>query len=376
MICQFICEDITLGVQAELDRQTPGGIGPIADSMFMGQKLDMGVTCVTHTLSGTSPIIRQNAETIIAFSLPGENPRLICDTLGATPEQAERIKTLRPGEFVILNPALWEKCVYATFEKPQIHGKLQEGERLHAVEKFLKRIKASAPAPLDVFKPQPPVKTSEKNGQDSIEQKFSSAHIELMIRVGTGIPQPICKIYQGMGFNRTQGRRLAKRLESVGMIIPHTIATGKRGGRLCFCQVTDYGWEILKKMAIFKPRSKTNGEFIHELAARLIESCEKRKSRSVYFEIDVGGKRLDAQSLNKKTGSRTFFNIGATNPAREAENIEAILKLPVMRTSNFVFVARDTKFAKEVTKLLKDKDPSGKLLRGIEIKTIADFVDV
>jgi len=344
--------------------------------MFMGQKYDMGVIYVTHTLSGTSPIIRQNAQTIIVTGLPGESAGLICDTLGVTAEMADRIKTLRPGDFAILNSVLWDKCVYATFEKPQIPSKLQEAERRRVVESFLRKVKAAAPAPLEAFRTVPSVKATESDVAHSVGQKLTSSDIEMLVHASTGSPKPICVIYRLMGFSRAQGRRIAKRLESLGAIVLHAIRTGRRGGRLCFPEVTDFGWQILKDIGISKPPSKTNGTFLHELAARLIEAWERKQSHAVTFEVDVGDKRGDAMSRDRATGAKTIWQIGTSSPAREAGNIEAILKLPVMQISEFVFVARDTKFAKEVTKLLKDKDSTGRLLSRVEMKTIADFVDM
>jgi len=377
MICIYVLEDFTLGVQGQLDTYTPGGVGPTAESMFMGQRYDMGIICVTHTLSGTSQIIRENAETVIAFGLPGENPRLICDTFGATFEQAERIKTLRPGEFVILNPALWDKCVYATFEKPEISGRLDEATRRSAVQEFLKHIKAFPPAPFDAFKKKiPSDAVTENNFISSALSILTSDHIQMLVLIASGIPKPATKLYQQMGLNRTQGRRLAKKLESIGAITPHTYSTGKVGGHLCFFEVTDYGWRILQQKGIFKPKPKTNGGFDHELAVCLIEVSEKRQGNTVRFEVDLFGKRLDIDSFERKTSRRRFYNVGMSDVARESANIIEIMKIPVVRDNEFIFVARDTKFAREVQRILKDKDPTGNILRQVEIKTIADFVDV
>jgi hypothetical protein len=376
MICLYLAEDVTPGVQYQRDWETPGGIAPLAECMFMGQRYDMAVIYVTHTLSGTSPIIRQNAQTIIVTNASGENPRLVCDTLAVTPEQAEKIKTLRPGEFAILNPVLWDKCVYATFEKLQIPGKLQEPERRRAVEKFLAKVKTCAPAPLGTFRPVPSVKTTDSGSLHSVGQKLTSSDIEMLVHAGTGSPKPIGIIYGLMGLSRTQGRRIAKRLEPLGAIVLHAIATGRRGGRLCFAEVTDFGWQILQGKGITKPQAKTNGTFLHELAARLIEVWERKRSRVVIFEVDVGGKRVDAVSMDRTTGAKTIWQIGVTDAAREADSIEAIAELPVMQTSDLVFVARSPKLAKEVARLLKAKDPSGGLLNRVETKMIADFVEM
>jgi hypothetical protein len=375
MIGVHLLEDITPGVQRQKDWQTPGGVAPLAECMFMGQRYAMGTIYVTHVLSSTSPIIRQNAQTIIVTGLPGESPRLICDTLGVTAEMADRIKTLRPGEFAILNPVLWDKCVYATFEKPQIPGKLQEYERRRAVESFLRKVKAAAPAPLNVFRPATLVGTSVEGSYSSVAKTLSSSQMQMLVCIATGILQHICKVYQTMGVSRTQGGRIVKSLELMGAIILYSVSAPRRGGQLSLPLATDYGWQILEKSGFSKPTPKTKGGPLHEATARRIEACEKAQSRKVIFEPDFGGRRPDLGSFDTRTGARTFFNIGLTDPAREPRNIEAILKLPVMQTSKFVFVARDMKFAREVAKLLTDKDPSGKLLTSVEIKTIADFVE-
>ncbi len=346
----------------------------MTECMFMGQRYEMGVIYVTHVLSGTSPIIRQNAQTIIVTSLPGESPRLICDTLGVTAEMADKMKTFRPGEFAILNPALWEKCVYATFDKLQIPGKLDESERRRAVEGFLNRIKACGPAPLSVVRR---LSAGTAGGHDGsgIQHNLTSLQLETLVLIATGIPEPACELYSTKGLSRSQGWRITKGLESFGLIVPHFLSTGKRGGQLCFYDVTDHGWQVLTKMGIARPKALTNGSFIHELAARLIESWEKRRSRIVRFEVTVDNHRLDCESIDKASGEKTFFNIGTTDPVREAANIEEIVELPAVKMRKFVFVARDKEFASEVKKALEAKDPTGKVLGCLELKAIADFVE-
>lgn len=371
----YLLEDITPGVQRKHDWETPGGIAPLAECMFMGQRYEMGTIFATHVLGGTSPIIRQNAQTIIVAGLPGESPRLICDTLGVTAEMADKMKTFRPGEFVILNPVLWDKCVYATFEKPQIPGRLQEPERRRAVERFMAKVKASAPAPLNAFRSATLAGTGVEGSSSPVQKPLSSLEMQMLVCIATGILQHICKVYQTMGISRAQGRRIAKSLELMGAIILYSVSAPRRGGQLSLPLATDYGWQILGKSGFSKPNPKTKGGPLHEATARRIEACEKAQSRKVIFEPDLGSRRPDVGSFDTRTGARTFFNIGLTDPTREARNIEAILKLPVMQTGKFVFVARDTRFAGEVTKLLKDKDPSGQLLSRVEIKAIADFVD-
>jgi hypothetical protein len=373
MMVVFIMEDTTSGVHAQRDWETPGGIAPIAECMFMGQKLDLGVVCVTHTLSGTSPIIRQNVGTFVVCGLPGENPRLICDTLMVTPAQAEKIKTLHPGEFVILNPALGDKCVYATFEEPQMPGRISESEQKKVAARFLGQVKACPPAPLSVFFPKPSSEEGYAQHSRGSDKALSSDQVEMLVGIATGPRRPMCQIYDQMNKSRAQGRRVVKRLESIGAVVLHTIASGRRGGQLLFPEVTDYGWRVLADMRIVRPTPKTGGGFTHELAAALIQRAEARKSRKLAFEIDIGGRRLDVRSTDPVTGEATLFNIGVSDPAREAANIEAILKLPVMQTSKFVFVAKDKEFTQQVRRLLSGQTASKDLLPRVDFKTIADF---
>jgi hypothetical protein len=378
MIYLFILEDITSETHRHRDWETPGGVGPLAQCMFMGQKLGMGVACVSHTLSGLSPIIRQNIRIWLVFGLPGEEPRLICNTLRATTEEADRIKGLMPGEMVLYNPAIIQHPVYAKFEQLQVPGQLEESQRRHMVENFLKKTQTSPPSTLSVFKSIPPTKADTKDKQPLLKLKemLSSPQNEMLVRIATGATEPMCGIYQQMGVSRAQGRRIVKPLISMGLIIIHSLPTGRRGGRLSLPEITDCGWQILVEKGISRPRPKTKGGFMHELAARLIEACEKGQSRTVRFEIDVGGRRLDVESIDNNTGNRTLFNIGITDPKREADNIEAILKLPVIQTSKLIFVAHNKKFAHEVQKILTSKDTTGSLLKQVEMKTIADFVNI
>ena len=129
MMSVFILEDITPGVQTQRDWETPGGLAPITECMFMGQKLDIGVVIVSHTLSGLSPIIRQNVGTWLVTGLPGEDPRIVCNVLGTDSKQADKARTLQPGELVCSNPVLLPKPVYARFLIPAIPGICSEATR-------------------------------------------------------------------------------------------------------------------------------------------------------------------------------------------------------------------------------------------------------
>jgi len=69
MICLFVFDNITVSVHKQRNRETPGGIGPIPETVVMGQALDIGVVVIMQTLSGLSEMIRQNVEVIFVFGV-------------------------------------------------------------------------------------------------------------------------------------------------------------------------------------------------------------------------------------------------------------------------------------------------------------------
>jgi hypothetical protein len=86
----------------------------------------------------------------------------------------------------------------------------------------------------------------------------------------------------------------------------------------------------------------------------------------------MSGVRVDVEWLDN-TGKRTFFNIGVSDPEREAENALRMVQLQSVAGARFVFVARDSAFAKKFQTALKARDPQGRLSGRIEVKLIADF---
>ena len=86
----------------------------------------------------------------------------------------------------------------------------------------------------------------------------------------------------------------------------------------------------------------------------------------------MNGVRADVE-WQDNTGKRTFFNIGVSDPDREAENALRAVQLPAVAGNRFVFVARDSVFAKKFRAALKAKDTDGTLSGRIEVELIADF---
>ena len=373
LFCFFTLDDATAGVTKTRDRESPGGISPIADSMTLGRKLLMGFILVVHCITILSEIIRQNVAAFYVCGLQGENPFIIRDALNISQKQQEAFYGAEPQEFICVNPHLFGKPVYATFEELQIPGECDESMRQLDLEPFLKMVHATPPEPLSTFLPDmcPP---SEPKGTEGPLPKLPDRGMEFMTHAGTGVPAQITKYYSRMGLSTTQGRRIVKRLEELGLIRIHACSTGKRGGQIKLPEVTDAGWAILKRNGLSPSESKTNGDWEHEAAARFLEFKGKTQGDKVSFEIDVDGLRLDVQWLDRKNGHRQFFNIGISRPGHEVDSIEKFFKLPASRDNSFTLVARDVDFAKKVKSILKQRDPKGVLLSRINIKLLTDFI--
>ena len=369
MKCIFGLDDITSSVHKQRDTETPGGMNAIGESMFMGHALDMGVILITHTFSGTSEIARQNSSAFVIFGLPQENPRFVCDMICTDFKQVEKLKTMRQGEVVIFNPLLWPKPVYGTFTLPNIPVTCSEDMRKAVAEVFLGKVTAkkyvSDTANIDsadINIPDNQVQTGDSG--------LSSNQIAFLVAIATGRPKQATKLFEQMGWNRTQARRIINRIESLGVICAHRFSTGRVGGQLCFYEITNNGWGLLSAKGISRPPSLTNGDFEHELAARLLEDFARDNGFEIKFEVDINGLRPDAALIDRKTGRRHFYNIGISREAHEVDSVEKYFAMPISENTPFTLIARDSAFAKKVRDILSERN----ITHNIEIKLITDFV--
>ncbi len=360
----IVLEDATI----LMDEKSLYGVpSPLIPMSFLSRKYRIGFIVVSHNISNSvSPRLLSNLESVFLFGISDEDPRRIQRLLGCSYEQAQMAQTLEPGSFIALIPSFHGKPVFGQFKENKPPRKLSEQERQNIVLQFLKSVKA-----IKYIDRALPAAGQSSVSRDEIKDEpgLKPEEVKQLILAGTCRKLIKTQLYAATGLNRRSGKKISDQLEKKGLIVTHSI------GRLSFIEVTTLGWGILKAKGMEKPIPKTNGGFEHELAVELIEACERAAGRSMDFEMDLLGKRLDAASHDRKSGKRTFYNIGITDPIREAENLIAIAKLPVVKSNELVFVARDKAFASRVTKALKKKGQSGNLLKQINIKTIADFVN-
>jgi hypothetical protein len=110
----FVLDDLTVAIESKREWETAGGTLPLTEEMFMGRGLGAGFIYAAHTFS-ISPKVLENTETMFILGIQGQDPRLIQNVLGTTPEQTEKVRALQPGEFIALVPSFWPKAVYGRF---------------------------------------------------------------------------------------------------------------------------------------------------------------------------------------------------------------------------------------------------------------------
>jgi hypothetical protein len=348
------------------DEKELGGMSPLVPMTFMSRRYNIGFIYCGHSISGSvSQKLISNLESICLFGISGEDPRRIQTLLGCSEDQARMVQLLRPGEYIAMIPSFLGRPIYGQFPYIKPPRKLTEEERQNIIRPFLETVKAVKyiDRGLPVI-----VDSAERSGHDGEIPSVDSEELKFLVLAGTGKRLTKTQLYEQLPVTRRRGKQIFDRLERKGLVRSRSF------GRAEFPEVLDTGWKIIESRG-FKRREEKGGGFEHEVGLDLIEDGEKKQGNCFKREIDLFGKRLDGKSTNPKTGQSTFYNVGVSDPVREAENLVEIVKIPVVQQNKLVFVARDARFANQVQKILKAKDRSGNLLKQVEIKTIADFVD-
>jgi hypothetical protein len=309
----IVLEDATILAD---EKSLHGVPSPLIPMSFLARKYRMGFVVVSHNIStSVSPRLLSNLESVFLFGISDEDPRRIQRLLGCSYEQAQMAQTLEPGSFMTLIPSFHGKPVYGLFSEIKPPRKLSEQERQAIVQPFLQSVKAikyisrGLPAPSA---------SSVSRGEIKGASDLAPEQVKLLALAGTCRRLMKTGLYQVCGLNRRTGKRISDQLENKGLIVKHAI------GRLCFVEVTPLAWAVLEAKGIERPKPKTNGGFEHELAVELIEVWEKGDGRSVDFEVDLSGRRLDVVSHDRQSGKRRFYNVGMTDISREIIALEAI----------------------------------------------------
>ncbi|KXB07621.1 hypothetical protein AKJ51_00705 [candidate division MSBL1 archaeon SCGC-AAA382A20] len=369
----FVWEDATLGMDRSKDRNNPQGTSPLAELSFMGRRYRQECLFVGHHLRSVSPKILSNVHNIFILGLPGENPREISQLLGTDKDQTDLARVLGPGELLALSPSIWPEPVYGTFDRLNLPSRLSDQERQKRIDKFLSKVDARKASGVQTSEGEEK-RGGEKGKTKRQGKEISSEQRKLLLVAATNPERSLTGLYSSSDLSRRKGAKTVKKLEKNGLATRHRFSTGGRGGRVTLLEVTDHGWERLKKMGVDRPDPMTAGGWEHQLGARLIQQEGRKRKFKVDFEVDLGPVQMDVKWRSKQ-GQIQFFNIGISRVPRESKNALKAVQLPAVKEGKFTLVCRDTKFRKKVSKKLKKLDPDGNRTGDIELKIIADFLN-
>lgn len=357
----YIIEDSSiLTDESELSGMT----SPLVHMSFISRIYNQGFIFVGHNISTSfSKKLLGNLESMVIFGI-SEPTRVIQDLLRCSEQQAKVGQAIRPGELLTVMPAFHARTVYARYPYIAPPRKLTESERQDIVGQFLGTVKAIKY--IERGLPAAAVGSRARSAGGAGLPEVNSDELKFLVLAGTGKRLTMTQIYGQLGFSRRRGKQILDSLERKAAI------RSKCFGRTSFPEVLEPGKIIIESKG-FKCRDPKSGGFDHQLGLDLVEESEK--GNVVRREIDLFGKRLDLESRNRITGELKYYQVGVSDPAREAANLIEIAQINVVKNNKLIFVARDAKFAASVREILKSKDQSGYTLSKVDIKTISDYVD-
>ncbi|MCK6464020.1 MAG: ATP-binding protein [Phycisphaerae bacterium] len=330
----LVLDDATIALEEARDREAPGGVSPLAESMFMGRGLGLGVLCATHSWSTTSTRIRHNTETMIICGAQGDDLRSLSTAMGLTPEQANSLRVLQRGEAVVYAPSTWPAAVKGSY--PLVASQIDDVELQARARAFMSKVviieetdKSSDPKPQDNLTPQ------------MLRFLHAAAFHALL---------SLTSLYRESSLDRTQGKSVLSALHALGLVVPHRVSSGKRGGHMYFIEVTEQGWLELEQRGFSRSPKPTKGGFLHNLAALALEHDGKKQNCKVHFEAQVNAVFVDVL-WQFPDGRLEAYQIGLSNPRYEAEKLHELVQAGGV--ASVVLITKDKVFLKKVNALLK-----------------------
>ena len=331
----FCLDDSTMAVEETRDRESPGNVSPLAESMFMGRGLGMGVLFVTHSWGTTSSKIRHNTESLMVCGAQGEDLRTLSVAMGLSLEQANALRVLQRGETVAYVPSVWPSAVKGVY--PYLSANVDEFELSSRADAFLKQVVAVESA-----------RPSDEKPQDTLTPEM----LRFLHAAAFHSLLNLTALYHEASLDRTSGKSVLSALHALGFVVPHRVSSGKRGGHLYFIEVTAQGWLELQGRGFSRPEKPTKGGFLHNLTALALEHDGRKQGCKVHFEAQVNGVFVDVLWQSPE-GRLQAHQIGLSNPKYEAQKLEQLLQ--ASGVASVLLIAKDKVFLDKVSSLLKGR---------------------
>lgn len=187
-------------------------------------------------------------------------------------------------------------------------------------------------------------------------------------------PAPrVQSIYDRLQLYPQQGSKLTRKLEQVGAIRTHTIATGRRGGNMKVPEITRLG---LEQLSLEPPPRIVGGEFLSNLTAHALKKDRSGNGYRVAFEQELGSRRLDVTSYPKNGSLPIIYTqIGVSHTQREADSLASLVSAPAVHTGDLEFIGIDNRFNSKVVKLLKNHDANVDWAKRIQFRLVGEVLN-
>lgn len=191
--------------------------------------------------------------------------------------------------------------------------------------------------------------------------------LRVLIAAARRVPPPLTHIYQNAGLSRKQGRQAVQGLCQRGLVREHRFSTGRRGGRLSLLELTEAGWQAASQRGVRQPRPLTRGGWAHDVIAGALVAIGRRTGWRVDCEQPLGGGRVDVV-WQGSDGRRIAYQIGLSDPQREAETLARMAGRADTTTVRLVAVVPDKGFGQRLQQALGRQDGSGELGAQVEMR--------
>jgi hypothetical protein len=331
----FVADDFTVGLDAQRDRDAPGGVSLLSESMFMGRSLGISVTWGVHSYSSISQHIRTNTENLLVVGAQGDDLAMLARAMGLDGEQSGKLRMLERGEAVVYAPGTWPKALYGRF--PYVGSDVSEDLLRAGAQAFLQQIVAEKGGP------QEP--TAPKDAMDADA-------LRLAVEAGFHPYRSVTGHYQRVGLDRLAGRKALEWLQNHAFAKAHKVSPGKRGGQLSLIEITPIGWAELTARGFQHPAPVGRGDFLHSAVATALSILGHRDGHAVQVERAFGNVFGDVIH-ETRDGRLIVHQIGMSNPKWEVNSLQRLLRSAGI--TELVLVLRDKNFQQKVSALLQGK---------------------
>lgn len=316
-------DDAALATSAAMDRSAPGEMSIMAEAALMSRSAHMHLIIVSQAYWHMSHVLRANLHNLVVLRTAGDDLRALGTMLRTDTNQEEFIATLPRGEALVYSPSLCAWPVRGTFEP--IFATANEAELERRNVEFLSQIVA--------------VKGGKRVEKERAWETLTAEEARVLVGAAERPEEGCTGVYVRSGLDRAQGRKVVERLRALGLVLPHKIATGSRGGGFILLEVTDLGWQELARRGVPRQPRPCRGGWLHGLAATVVAEIERARGHEVRFEVEVRGVYADVVSTSRD-GQMIVWQIGMSSDQWEAKNADAILAAPGVH--ELIVVVRDT----------------------------------